>query len=66
MGGMGKAGIYKPAKFKKKYIKIKTNVKKTTLGLNLQGLQVPAEILNAAYNVLPDASILNQSQMELV
>ena len=55
MGGMGKAGIYKPAKFKKKYIKIKTNVKKTTLGLNLQGLQVPAEILNAAYNVLPDA-----------
>ena len=55
MGGPGKAGIYKPAKFKKKYIKIKTNIKKSTFGLNLQGLHVPADIPNAAYNALPDA-----------
>ena len=59
MGVTGKAGVYKPAKFKKKYIKIKTNVKKNTMGLNLQGLHIPADIPNAAYNLVHDASILN-------
>ena len=55
MGGTGKSGFYKQAKFKKKYIKIKTNVKKNTLGLNLQGLHIPADHHNAAYNLVPDA-----------
>lgn len=59
MGTTGKSGLYKPAKFKKKYVKIKTNIKKSTMGLNLQGLHIPADHPNAGYNVNPDASILN-------
>ncbi len=44
VGGTGKAVISKTLKFKKKYVKIRTNVKKSTLGLHLPGLNAPAEV----------------------
>jgi hypothetical protein len=59
MTSMGRCGGCKPTKFKKKYVKVKTQGKKNTLGLGAS--QKPIEHPSAMNVIVPAISMLDPS-----